>query len=320
MIDKFKKIYSLMMRIRMIEQRIASHYEEQEMRCPVHLSIGQEAVATGVCSQLKNKDIVLSAHRAHAHYLAKGGDLKQMLSELYGKKNGCVMGKGGSMHLVDLDAGFYPAVPIVGSTIPIGAGVALANKMKNNSNITCIFLGDGSTEEGVFHESLDFASLKNLNILFVCENNFYSVYSPMKVRQFKNRSALKLANAHGLKGNRGDGSSVFEVIKKTKNGLDYIRKYNKPFFLEFQTYRFVEHCGPNNDDNLKYRSKNEIVKWLKKDPIKLIENFLKKKNKKFFLEKKNIINKINLELEKSFSHAKKARFPDLKYLREHLYG
>jgi len=318
--NKLNKIYSKMIRIRMIEQRIASLYQEQEMRCPVHLSIGQEAVATGVCSQLKNNDIVLSAHRAHAHYLAKGGNLKQMLSELYGKENGCVMGKGGSMHLADLAAGFFPAVPIVGSTIPIGVGVAFANKMKKNSNITCIFLGDGSTEEGVFHESLDFASLKNLNILFVCENNFYSVYSPMNVRQFENRSALNLARSHGLEVNHGDGSSVLEVIKKTKSGINYIKKNNKPYFLEFQTYRFIKHCGTNNDDNLKYRKKSEIDKWLKKNPIKLIENYLIKKNKNFFSEKEKIINKINLEIEKSFKHAKKARFPTPNYLKEHRYG
>ena len=318
--NKLNKIYSKMLRIRMIEQKIAYLYGEQEMRCPVHLSIGQEAVATGVCSQLKTNDIVLSAHRAHAHYLAKGGNLKKMLSELYGKENGCVMGKGGSMHLADLAAGFYPAVPIVGSTIPIGVGVALANKMKKNSDITCIFLGDGSTEEGVFHESLDFASLKNLNILFVCENNFYSVYSPMNVRQFQQRSALNLAKAHGLQGNHGDGSSVMEVIKKTKNGINYIKKNKKPFFLELQTYRFIEHCGPNNDDHLKYRNKSEIDKWLKKDPIKLIENYLSKKNNKFFYDKKKITNKINLEIERSFNYAKKARFPSSKNLKENLYG
>jgi len=174
--------------------------------------------------------------------------------------------------------------------------------MKKNSNITCIFLGDGSTEEGVFHESLDFASLKNLNILFVCENNFYSVYSPMNVRQFENRSALNLARSHGLEVNHGDGSSVLEVIKKTKSGINYIKKNNKPYFLEFQTYRFIEHCGPNNDDNLEYRKKSEIDKWLKKDPIKLIENYLIKKNKNFFSEKEKIINKINLEIEKSFNN------------------
>ena len=158
--------------------------------------------------------------------------LFRVLVQLYGKENGCVMGKGGSMHLADLVAGFYPAVPIVGSTIPIGVGVALANKMKKNSNITCIFLGDGSTEEGVFHESLDFASLKNLNILFVCENNFYSVYSPMNVRQYEKRSALNLAKSHGLQGNHGDGSSVMEVIKKTKDGIKYIKKSAFFFLVE----------------------------------------------------------------------------------------
>ena len=310
--NKLNKIYSKMLRIRMIEQKIAYLYGEQEMRCPVHLSIGQEAVATGVCSQLKTNDIVLSAHRAHAHYLAKGGDLKKMLSELYGKENGCVMGKGGSMHLADLAAGFYPAVPIVGSTIPIGVGVALANKMKKNSDITCIFLGDGSTEEGVFHESLDFASLKNLNILFVCENNFYSVYSPMNVRQFEQRSALNLAKAHGLQGNHGDGSSVMEVIKKTKNGINYIKKNKKPFFLELQTYRFIEHCGPNNDDNLDYRDKKYLNFWKNKCPINNYERKLLK-SPQFSLDIKESFKKeIALEISKSFSFAKKSKFPQKK--------
>ena len=139
--NNLNKIYSKMIRIRMIEQKIASMYGEQEMRCPVHLSIGQEAVATGVCSQLKTNDIVLSAHRAHAHYLAKGGSLKSMLSELYGKSSGCAGGKGGSMHLLDLSKNFLAAVPIVGSTIPMAVGASWGRKLQKKKVITAVFFG-----------------------------------------------------------------------------------------------------------------------------------------------------------------------------------
>ena len=313
-------LYKKILRIRKIELKISQEYSKGNMRCPVHLSIGQEAPAVGICSNLNNDDQLLSSHRSHAHYLAKGGNLKKMISEIYGKVTGTAKGKGGSMHLSDLKAGVVASVPIVGSTLPIATGVAWSNKLKKKKNIVVIFFGDGATEEGVFQESLDFASLHNLKILFVCENNFYSVYSPMNVRQFENRSALNLAKSHGLQGNRGDGSSIIEVIKKTKNGINYIKKNKKPFFLEFQTYRFIEHCGPNNDDNLKYRDKSEIEKWLDKDPIKLIEKYMSKKNKKFIFEKEKIISKINLEIKKSFNYAKNSKFPSSKRLKEHLYG
>jgi pyruvate dehydrogenase E1 component alpha subunit len=313
------KIYPTMLKIRIVEEKIISIYQDQEIRCPVHLSIGQEGVAVGVCSQLKKKDLVFSAHRAHAHYLAKGGNLKKMIFEIYGKEKGCVMGKGGSMHLVDLNAGFFPAVPIVGSTIPIGVGVAFANKMKKNSLITSIFLGDGSTEEGVFHESLDFAALKNLSILFVCENNFYSVYSPLNVRQYKKRSILGLAKAHGINGSKSNGNVVEDVIKKTKEGINYIKKYNKPYFLEFETYRYVEHCGPKNDDHLKYRKKKEINKWFNNDPINILEKKLSK-YKNFLNYKNKLIKKINLEVNMIFQKAKYENFPSPKYLSKHLYA
>ena len=181
------KLYYEMFRIRKIETTIAEKYKEWEMRCPVHLSIGQEAVAVGVCQNLKKKDEIVTAHRCHAHYLAKGGSLKSMISELYGKETGCAKGLGGSMHLIDLKAGVSAAVPIVGSTIPIGTGIAWANKIKKSGKIVAIFFGDGATEEGVFFESLDFAALHELPVLFVCENNEYSVYSHISKRQSKKK-------------------------------------------------------------------------------------------------------------------------------------
>jgi len=314
-----RELYLAMLRIRMVEEKIAELYYEQEMRCPVHLSIGQEAVAVGVCEHLSQNDIVMSAHRAHAHYLAKGGDLKAMLAELYGKVTGCAMGKGGSMHLVDLNSGFFAAVPIVGSTIPIAVGVAWAFKLKKSSNIVTVFLGDGATEEGVFFESLDFASLKDVPILFICENNFYSVYSQMNVRQAPNRNLSKLAESHGIKSFNGDGNNIDQVSDLTKDAINYIKSKNSPAFIELETFRWLEHCGPNDDDKLGYRKKGELNYWMKKDPIssyksKMIEN--NQFNKQELIDKIEIIS---AEINEAFAFAKESPFPDESLLNLHIY-
>lgn len=308
-----------MLRIRMVEERIAKLYSEQEMRCPVHLSIGQEAVAVGVCEHLQKNDIVMSAHRAHAHYLAKGGNLKAMLAELYGKSTGCAMGKGGSMHLIDLETGFYAAVPIVGSTIPIAVGVAWAFKMKKSTNIVTVFLGDGATEEGVFFESLDFASLKNVPILFVCENNFYSVYSNLKVRQAAKRKISILAESHGIKAFTGDGNDVQQVSEITLEAIKHIKDNNAPAFLELETFRWLEHCGPNGDDELGYRGQGELEKWLKRCPIETYKNTIMKKSIAIESEIAKMNEKINTEIDEAFIFAKKSVFPELELLNQHIY-
>ena len=194
------------------------------MRCPVHLSIGQEAPPVGICQNLSKKDKIVTAHRSHAHYLAKGGNLKSMISELYGKKSGCAEGKGGSMHLIDLKAGVEAAVPIVGSTIPIGVGISWSFKLNKKNEIVVIFFGDGATEEGAFQESLDFASLHSLPVLFVCENNEYSVYSHLKKRQASKRDILKIAKAIGIDGTRLNGNDVLNVYLKSKKIINNIRK------------------------------------------------------------------------------------------------
>jgi pyruvate dehydrogenase E1 component alpha subunit len=314
-----RELFFSMLRIRLVEEKIADLYSEQEMRCPVHLSIGQEAVAVGVCSNLDRKDIVMSAHRAHAHYLAKGGNLKSMIAELYGKKTGCAMGKGGSMHLVDLNSGFFAAVPIVGSTIPIAVGVAWAFKLKNSTNIVTVFLGDGATEEGVFFESLDFASLKNVPILFVCENNFYSVYSQLNVRQASGRKLSALAESHGIKSFNGDGNNVEQVSELTKEAIKYIRSNNSPAFIELNTFRWLEHCGPNYDDNLGYRKKGELDQWLKRDPIDSYKTIMFENHtltEKEISENKDVIL---TEIDEAFKFAKDSPFPDQNLLNEHIY-
>ena len=169
-----KSLAESLFRLRMVENEISKRYSHQEMRCPVHLSIGQEAVAVGVCKNLEKEDQVYSTHRCHSHYLAKGGNLQSMISEIYGKKSGCCGGRGGSMHLMDISVGMMLSLPIVASVIPIAVGAAMSKKINKSKTIVVVFFGDAAVEEGVFHESANFASLHNLPILFVCENNFAS--------------------------------------------------------------------------------------------------------------------------------------------------
>ena len=198
------KLLKMMIRIRSLEERIASEYSSQEMRCPTHLSIGQEAAAAGVGLALSKKDVAVSSHRGHGHYVGKGGNLKRMMAEIYGKATGCSMGRGGSMHLIDREVGFEGTTAIVGNSIPVGVGLGLALQAKKMKNVSVIFLGDGAIEEGAFYESANFAAVRNLPVLFICENNLYSVYSPLNVRQPKNRkiynsfelSIIKISNIY----------------------------------------------------------------------------------------------------------------------------
>lgn len=259
-------LYRELSRIRQVEERIAGLYAEQQMRCPVHLCVGQEAVAVGVCAALERTDRVLSGHRSHGHYLAKGGALKPMLAEMYGKATGCAGGKGGSMHLVDLDAGFVAATPIVGATIPIAVGMAFASKTRGTGEVTVTFFGDAATEEGVFHEAILFAALQRLPVLFVCENNLYSVYSTLEVRQPPDRDVGAIAAANGLAVAAGDGNDVLEVHSLARDAVERARSGEGPTYLEFETYRFREHVGPDYDPP-ELRPDAEVAAWRLRDPV-----------------------------------------------------
>ena len=315
-----KKLYYEMVRIRMVEKKIAELYHEQEIRCPVHLSIGQEAIAVGVCQNLNRKDKIVTAHRSHAHYLAKGGSLKKMISELYGKYSGCAKGLGGSMHLVDFSVGVYAAVPIVGSTLPIGTGIAWANKLKRNKNIVVAFFGDGATEEGVFLESLDFSALHDLPIIFVCENNEYSVYSHISKRQSKKRSITKIANSLGIKSINLNGNSVDKVFSITNKIVKYVKKFSEPYLIELKTFRNIEHCGPNEDDDLNYRKKNYLNVWKKRCPIRAYENYLDKRDLMTSKKKILIKKKKNKKINKKLKFNKKDKFPKKTLLKKYIYA
>ena len=266
----FKLLYH-MKRIRRVEEEIALRYPQGKMRCPTHLSIGQEAVPAAIALALRRNDFAVGTHRGHAHYLGKGGNLPAMLAEIYGKANGCSKGRGGSMHLIDMSVGFMGTTAIVGNSIPIGVGLGLSIQLHGTDQLSCIFLGDGAVEEGVFYESANFAAVKKLPVLFICENNLYSVYSPLSVRQPQKRSIAKMVKNFGLLSMTGDGNDVLESHKLLSQAANDLRKGSGPIFLEFSTYRWREHCGPFFDNDIGYRSQDEFEFWKKRDPIVKLE-------------------------------------------------
>lgn len=269
-----KELLRSMMRIRAVEEAIAAHYGEQKMRCPVHLSIGQEAPSAAAGAVLQADDLAVSGHRAHAHYLAKGGNLNAMIAEIYGKASGCAGGKGGSMHLVDESVGFMGSTAIVGGTVPVGVGLALAQQLKRTGKIVCVFIGDAVMETGVFFEAANFAVVRGLPVLFLCENNLYSVYSPIAVRQPPGRLLTRVAQGVGLSANHGDGNDVRASYDLISKAVERLRGGGGPEFVELATYRWREHCGPFYDNDIGYRTTGEFEEWKARDPILALENAL----------------------------------------------
>ncbi|MFJ9855040.1 thiamine pyrophosphate-dependent dehydrogenase E1 component subunit alpha [Streptomyces sp. NPDC101150] len=258
-----------MVRIRCVEEELGVIYrDEQEMRTPVHFSIGQEATAVGVCAAMLSTDVIYSGHRCHAQYLAKGGDLTAMVAELYGKQTGCAAGRGGSVHLIDKTAGFGASSAILGEMISVAVGAAWSFALRGEPRVAATFFGDGASEEGVFHESLNFAALHRLPVVFVCENNQYSLSSPIAARQPIGTSISGRARGYGMPAHRVDGNDVFAVFEASKEAVRQCREGNGPCFLELDTYRLREHVGPNWDYDVSSRSKAEVESWVERCPIR----------------------------------------------------
>ncbi len=314
------ELFYKMSKIRFTEEKIAEKYSEEKMRCPTHLYTGQEAIAAAVCTLLKRSDFVISTHRSHGHYLAKGGDLNKMIAEIYGKVTGCSKGKGGSMHLIDRRVNFMGSTAIVAGTIPVAVGLGLSIKLHKTNQVSCVFFGDGAVEEGVFYESINFAILKKLPVLFICENNRYSVYSPLKVRQPEGRNIYEMVKAMGCATDFGDGNDALGVYEKVKPAIESIRKGNGPFFFEFATYRWREHCGPNYDNDIGYRSEKEFDFWKKKDPLRLLEEKLLRSSVVKRKDIETIDENISQEVEAAFEFAEKSPFPEKDDVFKHLYN
>ncbi len=297
-------LYRSVYRIRRVEEEVARIYPTDKIKSPVHLSIGQEAVSVGVCEALRPEDVVFGTYRGHALYLAKGGDLRKMIAELYGKVTGCAKGKGGSMHLIDVAAGMMGTSAVVGTTIPHAVGYAYAMHLRRTKVITAAFFGDGAVDEGVFHESINFAALKKLPMLFICENNFYSIHSRQLDRQ-PSANIVERARANGVPTERIEDGDVLKIHAKVQSAVDEIRRTGAgPWFFECLVYRWKEHVGPHDDFDKGYRSREEAETWFQRDPVRRLGALLSPD------VRARIEAEVDAEIQEAFAFAEASPFPD----------
>ena len=308
-----------MLRIRLVEEAIAERYGEQEMRCPVHLSDGQEGIAAGACAALRKTDKIVSTHRSHGHYLAKQGSLKAMLCEIYGRAPGCVGGRGGSMHLLDDEAGVLACLPIVGTSVPLGVGVAYAAKRKGEDTVVTVFLGDAVMEEGVFHESANFAALHALPVVFVCENNDLSFYTSLDVRQ-PDRPMTDIAKAHTLEVHELDGNNAMTVYEAMNGVVEKARGGGGPSFLMCNTRRWREHCGPRYDYELDQMTEKEFQALRADCPVSRLGAQLREAGLLDDAGEDALRAELGREIEEAFEFARNAPFPEPETAGDHVYA
>ena len=258
-----------LLKVRLTEETLAERYREQEMRTPAHFGSGQEAVAVGVCHALRTEDVVFTHHRSHNHFLAKGGSTYELAAELYGRANGCSGGRGGSVHLTAPEVGFIASSAILGEMTAVAVGAALAFQMDKSDRVAVTFFGEGAMDEGSFYESANYAAIKKLPVIFVCENNLYATESPLSIRQAPGTDLCERVRAFKIDAKRIDGNDVLEVFQTTQSIVEQLRSGNGPFFLECMTYRWREHVGPYFDHELKrtYRTREEVEGWMARCPV-----------------------------------------------------
>ena len=299
--------------MRAAEEAILKHYSEDEMKTPMHMSMGEEGLVAGVCQALRDCDYALGTYRSHALYLGKTGETDHFFSELYGKKTGTAKGKAGSMHLSMPEKGLILCSAIVGATLSIANGLALSCKMKKEDRITAVFFGDGATDAGTFWESINYAAVEELPILFVHEDNNLAVHSKKKVRHGHNgiEEIIKKFNVEVLQDSCDDTLNIYE---KALESIELIKFKKRPVFLNLNYFRYLEHVGINTDFNEEYRDKNCKDDWKNKDPIKIQRNKIANKEE---LEKLELL--ILNQIEDSILKAKKADFADENELYTDIY-
>ena len=306
-----QKAYYLFLLIRKSEEKIIELYDSDIIKSPVHLSIGQEAIAVGVSLALSKSDIIFSNYRGHAHFIAREANLDKMWAELYGKSRGTARGKGGSMHLNDISRNFMPTSAIVTSAVPEAVGYAFALKYKKKNSVVVCYHGEGATDEGVFWESLNFASLHDLPIIFICENNRYAIYSHQNTRSI-NDPIVSRANSFGVDAERISGNSTEEFFKATIRCKEMIKNNSKPQLLECMTSRWQDHVGITQPE-LSKEEENNIKKAIKHDDLKNLENKLSKD------EVLHIKKKVDKEIEHAIKFAEASDFPRSSELLENVY-
>lgn len=266
----------MMVHIRYCEESLVGPIQNGEIHTPCHLYSGEEAVAVGLCSALSKDDYIFGNHRSHGHFLAKGGPMKAMVAEIYCRETGCSRGRGGSMHLIDMEKGMLGSAPIVAGTISLALGASLASSIRKDGKVAVSFFGDGATGEGAFYESLNFAALMKLPMIFACENNLYATHMPIRECRV-DRPISRIAEPFGIEIHSVDGNDVLQVYEASRQAVETCRKGKGPVFMEFMTYRFRGHVGP--DDNIQgshtdIRPRDEIALWMDKDPINRFEQYL----------------------------------------------
>ncbi len=317
--DFLVSLYRDMLRIRLVEEEIERRYHENEMKSPIHLVIGQEAISVGSCAALRKEDLAFCGHRTQGIYLAKGGDLKGMMSELYCRKNGCAGSRGGSMHLFDKSVGMESSSAIVAGSIPNAVGAALTAQLKRTGQVCASFLGDASIEEGVFWESLNFAALKKLPVIFICENNFFSVCSPIEARQ-PDAKIYKKAAGFGVPSVQIDGTNILEVYESTQKAVQRSRQGKGPSFIEAIAYRWRGHGGAYDDSHTGYRDQEEVEHWKKFCPVQTYFDFLCGKNIFGIKEQEVMIKDLQNEILEAFNHAISSPEPEKEDLYRHVYS
>ncbi len=313
-----ERLYKKMSLIRRFELRLAEIYHTDAIKSPVHLSVGQEAVAAAVCDALENDDIISNTYRCHATYIAKGGDLNQMMAELYGKSGGCAGGKAGSMHLVDMTHGIMGASAVVGTTIPVATGYALAlqaqAKITGRQRVVVSMFGDGATEEGCFYESLNFAALRQLPILFLCENNRLAIHTPLEKRWATERLCERV-ETYGIKTHKLSDRDVFSLRDTITGIVSEMRSGTSgPMFVECSTYRWLEHVGPRDDHSDNYRDLNEYRQWKESDQITRLAGMLDDATRQ------RLDDEITEEIRASQEFAEQSPYPADEELYRNVYA
>ena len=320
--ELLKYLFRMMIRIRFCEESLSDAILNGEIYTPCHLYSGEEAIAAGICSALSSDDYVFGNHRSHGHYLAKGGAMKAMMAEIYCREDGCSRGRGGSMHLIDTDIGMMGSAPIVAGTISLAVGAALASSILGNGRITVSFFGDGATGEGVLYESLNFAALRKLPVIFACENNLYATHMPIRECRV-NQPISRIAESFDLEIHSVDGNDVLQVYEAGRKAAEACRIGNGPVFMEFMTYRFRGHVGPDDNvhgNHLDIRPREEIAMWKKNDPITRFEKYLLEQRQIDEGVLLDIRNDVTAEVREAHAFAINSKSPEREDLMKYVFA
>lgn len=317
--ERLRQFLRKMILIRLCEEKIGDKIAAKKIACPCHLAIGQEAVAVGLAENLRRDDHIFGTHRSHAQFLSVGGDPYRLFAEVLGRVDGASKGMGGSMHLFDREVGFTGSVPIVGGTVPLAVGAALSAKVQKKDFLGVCFFGDGATEEGVFHESMNLASALKLPVIFVCENNLFSSHLHIDLRQPSN-SVARYADAHRINNIVLDGNDVVEVAKKTAPLIDEARANQTPVFIEAVTYRWRGHVGPSEDLDVGVKRGDDLPRWKKRDPIQRLVDGMTARSMLTDEDFRSLKEEIRKEVDETWDRAELSDFPDHSKLYDMVYA